>query len=777
MIRALKYALPTAVVLVGLMACEDPGTNSGIGSLQLRIESSPNLRFDAGRVIVSGSKLATPRTVDIARGQTRQIDALPAGPYTVTVQGLVGGEIESAVERAVTVQAGPPAEVRLGLADFISFVVQSAVVPPGATSLTFTVTHPAVQGAASYKAEAATNAEFTENYESETGTGAPISLTVSSPGTYLVRIRALDRQGNEGLPSSNRSIEVYGSNTPPTARAGDGQDANRGDVVTLDASGSTDPNLGQTLQYAWIQVGGPLVTLTGANTDKPTFTAPGEVTTLEFQVTVRDGQGESTARTTVWVLEDKDKAFWVSPTGDNANPGTRAQPLAAIQNALNAANTAGGGDVYVAAGTYVQAASLFLRPNVSVYGGYDPVSFLRDIAAHETIIDGRPSAVVGSSATAAAIDGFTIISADNTAAGGSSIGILLSNSDNVVISRTKITAGRGANGNSAPVATAGVNGDAGNGGAAGTGQTGSCLTRSGGGGGTGTLQNSGGTGGTGTCGTGGSGSAGTGNPGSGGGGGSGTGTGGRGDDGGPGGAGANGTGAASFGSVSASGYTPAAGVAGQPGASGSGGGGGGGGGGGNILGIAYYSGGGGGGGGSGASGGGGGLGGGGGGGSFGILVANGSTGVTITNCVITTSAGGLAGAGAAGGPGGAQGGGGGAGGANVSGSSGIGGRGGDGGPGGTGGRGGGGGGGTVDRHRGGCHEHDQRHSGQPRRKYLHPGRGRLGRGGRGRADKSRRGCRTADRILEALITKPSTDRAGGESPPPARSSSFRRTRP
>jgi K319L-like, PKD domain/Calx-beta domain len=73
----------------------------------------------------------------------------------------------------------------------------------------------------------------------------------------------------------------------PTASAGPDQTVFPGDLVSLDGTASTDPE-GQALTYSWTQVSGPAVTLSGANTATPTFTAPTGPATLEFQLEVCD---------------------------------------------------------------------------------------------------------------------------------------------------------------------------------------------------------------------------------------------------------------------------------------------------------------------------------------------------------------------------------------------------------------------------------------------------------------------------------------------------------
>lgn len=94
----------------------------------------------------------------------------------------------------------------------------------------------------------------------------------------------------------------------PVADAGPHQQVGEGDIVTLDAAASTDPN-GTFLSYVWEQQpGGPPVTLSSATAAKPTFTAP-EVGpnpgTLTFKLTVTDSDSfESSATTRIFVAND-----------------------------------------------------------------------------------------------------------------------------------------------------------------------------------------------------------------------------------------------------------------------------------------------------------------------------------------------------------------------------------------------------------------------------------------------------------------------------------------
>src|SRR5687767_14035565 len=66
---------------------------------------------------------------------------------------------------------------------------------------------------------------------------------------------------------------------------------------------------------------------------------------------------------------DADGAYFVTTTGNNLNPGTRAQPLATIQQAIIRARTTPK-DIYVAAGVYARTDIADADDGVEIYGGY-----------------------------------------------------------------------------------------------------------------------------------------------------------------------------------------------------------------------------------------------------------------------------------------------------------------------------------------------------------------------------------------------------------------------
>ena len=146
-----------------------------------------------------------------------------------------------------------------------------------------------------------------ELYDPTTGTSiATGNLAVARENytaTLLPNGKVLVAAGSNGVGGGYlTSAELY--STLPIAKVGPDQTVNEGALVTLDGSGSSDPN-GNPLTFTWTQVAGPTVVLNVGDPIHPTFMAPAAPiggVTLTFQLSVTNGQETSfpvTANVTV----------------------------------------------------------------------------------------------------------------------------------------------------------------------------------------------------------------------------------------------------------------------------------------------------------------------------------------------------------------------------------------------------------------------------------------------------------------------------------------------
>jgi PKD repeat protein len=109
-------------------------------------------------------------------------------------------------------------------------------------------------------------------------------------GKYYWSVQAVDN-GYLTSPFSRADSFVYVANLRPVANAGQAQMVYEGTQVTLDGSGSRDPE-GKMLNYKWIVPSGMEVNI---NASKITFTAPDvkKDTVIVFQLIVNDGEDDS----------------------------------------------------------------------------------------------------------------------------------------------------------------------------------------------------------------------------------------------------------------------------------------------------------------------------------------------------------------------------------------------------------------------------------------------------------------------------------------------------
>ncbi len=90
--------------------------------------------------------------------------------------------------------------------------------------------------------------------------------------------------------TATATVIARGYNTPPLANAGLDRSVDTLALVTLNGSGSSDPDGDLPLTYRWSQTGGLAVTFT-PNLSVTTFTAPADPAVLTFTLTVTDSLG------------------------------------------------------------------------------------------------------------------------------------------------------------------------------------------------------------------------------------------------------------------------------------------------------------------------------------------------------------------------------------------------------------------------------------------------------------------------------------------------------
>ncbi len=123
-------------------------------------------------------------------------------------------------------------------------------------------------------------------------------FTADMAGTYEIRLTV-----DDGSASNSDTVTIT-VNTLPVASAGANQAVALNDTVTLDGSGSSDLDSGDTITYLWAFVSRPdgsMMTLTNATTVNPTFSAD-VAGTFEIQLTVSDTKASHTDTVSITTL-------------------------------------------------------------------------------------------------------------------------------------------------------------------------------------------------------------------------------------------------------------------------------------------------------------------------------------------------------------------------------------------------------------------------------------------------------------------------------------------
>lgn len=149
-----------------------------------------------------------------------------------------------------------------------------------------------------------------------TGDGQQVSHTFALPGVYTVTLQvsvmAPKFRGEPDRPPAvleySRTVTAQGAlvNNPPVANAGPDQNAFVASAVTLDGSGSSDPD-GDTITYAWAFLSRPegsAAALLSSTSVHPTFT-PDLKGNYEIQLVVNDGEFSSAPDTVVITVPNR----------------------------------------------------------------------------------------------------------------------------------------------------------------------------------------------------------------------------------------------------------------------------------------------------------------------------------------------------------------------------------------------------------------------------------------------------------------------------------------
>jgi hypothetical protein len=175
-------------------------------------------------------------------------------------------------------------------------------------------------------AQAGEHGQIAPAGESTVAHGESLAYTITPEDGYRVADVVVDGQSQGAIDQFSftnvtgpHTIQVsfVTENLAPVADAGPDQEVDEGQLVTLSAANSVDPDDG-IAAFQWEQVSGPLVELNGADTESPFFTAPDvdiNGVSLTFRVTAQDYAG----------LEDSDTAI-VNVTWVNTPPVAATGP-------------------------------------------------------------------------------------------------------------------------------------------------------------------------------------------------------------------------------------------------------------------------------------------------------------------------------------------------------------------------------------------------------------------------------------------------------------------
>lgn len=161
-------------------------------------------------------------------------------------------------------------------------------------------------------------------------------LQADAPGVYEVEVAVSD-----GTTSTRKTAEVSAINRAPTAEADANSRVIVGESVQLDGSGSSDPD-GDSLSYEWSLVQKPSessASIQQADSANAQLT-PDAAGPYAVQLKVSDGSRSDTDRLSVTATSDEPGSIiYARESGDDSNPGTKAEPVKTLEKAVSLAKS------------------------------------------------------------------------------------------------------------------------------------------------------------------------------------------------------------------------------------------------------------------------------------------------------------------------------------------------------------------------------------------------------------------------------------------------------
>ena len=140
--------------------------------------------------------------------------------------------------------------------------------------------------------------------------------------TVSFNLVVTDNDGDVSTNTSTVTISITETpNVAPTADAGPDQNVNEFTSVALTGAASGDSD-GSISSYVWTQTAGPVVSLSGATTVSPTFSAPAGAVVLSFNLVVTDNDGDASIADAVNISVNDINNL---PTGTVSISGTPTQ--------------------------------------------------------------------------------------------------------------------------------------------------------------------------------------------------------------------------------------------------------------------------------------------------------------------------------------------------------------------------------------------------------------------------------------------------------------------